>query len=1289
MIPRKRLQALLYILQIFYVFGDGDPGREGLAINELQNNVIDDDTPTTEAPSDHHLSLESIVPSEKTDRSDHKSNKLHRLHHPPKKNISLDLDTDIDSVQNNDSHIDKAYSAITNLKVDDVNATSVNISWKISGHNSSLYHISLFKNEGLVESYNTSEWKYCIKNLKPCSDYKIGVSSSPYKENETEIVFVNTTTSFLKPGEPPSLQAAPGNFSLHIEWKEPEIGDTCVKYYRVNIDNGQSGNRDIRTDNTTALDYKFENLYACTVYQVQVIAVDRENGDSKPAILTPLPTYQAVAKAPTIKSDGENAFNKTKTSISINWDVSDDENNCPMHSVFSECNFNRTESQSIELFNGNGTLNITDKERPKNLTVVVQDLSPFTYYICKAKIINEAGESNWSAPIEILTDEDVPPGPQNFKLKQLVPTLVLSWEKPLSIPGKLIKYVLKLNWTRDYPVPDRCNLHLEKTVDKLDPGRNEYELPDPDPMSWYSARLFAATGAGLGEESLSQFYTSIQGVPDKVTDLKCTVEPQRLNPDTFDTELSWGLPCASKGYLNYFEVDVTGKRDGYPDHNILDTTVNVTLDVDKNQIFRVNFGELKPLYTYTFEVAAMAHGTASFGEIANTTIVYPPGIPPQPNPDYFKSITLDPIKARKTTSTASILLPIFPEDNGKIKYYAVMVARAGFYHTSLKGRFNLTENKWPNVSSWEESMEKNFEIPYQATEPKWDPYAKHLIDYGNNIKAVKFIVGEDQTCTSVSANTPTRVYCNGPLKPDSWYEVRMRAYTENGFSESEALVIKTNRELNVSLVLGVVLGILSIGMVTTLMLLVKRCSPRLMVQRFIRSNIPESPVPNPFTRRKFLNHCQQLADSPGKLSNEFQLLQTLSIDLQMPSNTACLQANRKKNRYSDILPYDFSRVKLEVIDDDPNTDYINASFIKGYSGHEEYIACQGPKEDTTYDFWRMIDQYDVKIILMLTQLVERGKEKCHQYFPTIKETFNYENLSIKCTSELDYRTYTQRTLVLQKGEEKRTITHLYFKDWPDHDVPDDFDAMIHFCQIFRKQFSCVKGLAVVHCSAGIGRTGTLIAVDILLQSIRDNRKLDVFGTVYRLRRHRLNMVQRESQYAYIYNCIRQVLKNPYFFKTCKPPPVDPIHCKNKVKKERSDSSTELVDSVDTLRKNSSSTSIDSMQPLCKSSPQTTPKIQMNVLFAGLRYCKSTSAIDTRSNHNRMGRYNSEGYALCGSERDSSATTSKESIDEIDTKSSSSSLYENVETLIRPSSSQTMNEAGYYLTNDSTEKDTSL
>ncbi|XP_076397040.1 receptor-type tyrosine-protein phosphatase eta isoform X5 [Megachile rotundata] len=535
------------------------------------------------------------------------------------------------------------------------------------------------------------------------------------------------------------------------------------------------------------------------------------------------------------------------------------------------------------------------------------------------------------------------------------------------------------------------------------------------------------------------------------------------------------------------------------------------------------------------------------GVPAKHNVLYPAGIPSQPDEDYIKSITLDPSKAQRTTTSATLLLPLFPDTNGDIIYYSIIVSRIE-YNTASNTRFNFTNHTWPNISSWEESMLQDFSVPYQTTRLWWDPYPNHVADYGE-VKAVKYTVGEELNCQEFSSNTNKKVYCNGPLKSNTWYHVRMRAFTRGGYADSTTFVIKTNADVNIGLVIGVIFGILFFGVLTTMMLLVRKCSPQVIIWRFLHSDMSGSPVPTPFTKKKFIAHCQQLIENPGKLSNEFQLLQTLSVDLQMPANTACLQANRKKNRYSDILPYDFSRVKLEVIDNDPNTDYINASFIKGYSGEDEYIACQGPKEETTFDFWRMIEQYDVNIIVMLTDLIENGKEKCYQYFPIIKETFRYENMTIRCTSELEYRSYTQRTLVLQKENKKRNITHLHFKEWPDHDIPEGFDSMINFCQIVRRYILANKGYLVVHCSAGIGRTGTLIALDILLQHLRDNRKLDVFGTVYRLRHHRINMVQKESQYAYIYNFIKQVLKNPYCLKTYKPPPMNPSY-KNSSKRNK-------------------------------------------------------------------------------------------------------------------------------------------
>jgi len=216
-----------------------------------------------------------------------------------------------------------------------------------------------------------------------------------------------------------------------------------------------------------------------------------------------------------------------------------------------------------------------------------------------------------------------------------------------------------------------------------------------------------------------------------------------------------------------------------------------------------------------------------------------------------------------------------------------------------------------------------------------------------------------------------------------------------------------------------------------------------------------------------------------------------------------------------------------LIDGDPNSHYINASFIKGYSDEIEYIATQGPKEETCFDFWRMVFQHDVRVIVMVTNLIEQDKVKCHQYYPNWQESEAFGDMTIHCSTQTDFPIHTARTLVLMKGNKKRTLSHLHFREWPDFGVPQSTDVMIHFCQTMRHHALAAEGgLILVHCSAGVGRTGTLISVDILLQHISENKKVDIFGTVFKLRKQRVNMVQTEGQYTYIYRCIKDAVQDP-------------------------------------------------------------------------------------------------------------------------------------------------------------------
>ncbi|XP_066591516.1 receptor-type tyrosine-protein phosphatase H [Prorops nasuta] len=1054
--------------------------------------------------------------------------------------VTKDHESEGISITQRTSNDVKDIIEVQNLSANDYGIDFIKLKWekpdKIKNCKVKYEIVQCDSSKKSCKSSTTVESSYEANNLRPCTVYFFTVKT--INGNKTsDGVHISQETGSPQSSEPrlPKYETGdtPNDISLTIRWEKPEVNATCIKYYRITIEPGKIVHM------TSLMSITINGLEACSSYKVDINAVNRANVSSNTITINEARTASAVTTPPILNDPVPVTSDST---ISISWIVKrQPRNNCNISAVITFCNY--TQSTAHGYTRTNGTSRTLIKENNSPLIVVnvtVENLSPYTDYLCWAVTENEAGNSSLSVLINATTLQDVP-SPPVLTVKNITNSYFsFVWQEPEYLAGVLTEYEILLNWKPLYPIPDWCTFDetTNNTISNISGDALSYEYLNGKAFTNYTVKIRASTSAGWGIYSDPIFFETHPGVPGPATNLSYAINPTLQNPNVLDTMLRWSLPCSINGKLESFNISVYGERNGYKTHAFF-LTINVTNSVSKYDVYSKDLDELKGEYSYTFEVMAKVQGVEDYGQSANTTgVLYPAGLPPQPDEDYIRSITIDPDKAKRTTTSASLLLPLFPNVNGDVKFYSIMVAEIGFNEASQQ-RFDITKENWPNISSWEDAMLADYKIAYQATRPFWDPSPTNVADYGH-MKAVKYVIGEDTTCKEISQNSDNRLYCNGPLKPDTTYHVRMRAFTYGGYTDSIAFEIRTNAELNIAIVVGIVFGILFLGIFTTMMLIVRKCSPQAVLRRFLHSDMPGSPVPAPFSRKKFLSHCQQLVDNPGKLSNEFRLLQTLSVDLQMPANTACLQANRKKNRYSDILPYDFSRVKLEVIDNDPNTDYINASFIRGYTGDDEYIACQGPKEETTYDFWRMVDQYEVKTIVMLTQLVEKGKEKCHQYFPAIMETFRYENMTIRCASELDFRTYTHRTLVLQKGNKKRNIIHLHFKDWPDHDVPEDFDPMINFCQVVRKNITASKGLVVIHCSAGIGRTGTLIAIDILLQHLRDNRKLDVFGTVYRLRHHRINMVQRETQYAYIYNCIKQVLKNPYFLKTYKPPPVFPL-----------------------------------------------------------------------------------------------------------------------------------------------------
>ncbi|KAM9800533.1 receptor-type tyrosine-protein phosphatase T isoform 2-T3 [Syngnathus typhle] len=239
-----------------------------------------------------------------------------------------------------------------------------------------------------------------------------------------------------------------------------------------------------------------------------------------------------------------------------------------------------------------------------------------------------------------------------------------------------------------------------------------------------------------------------------------------------------------------------------------------------------------------------------------------------------------------------------------------------------------------------------------------------------------------------------------------------------------------------------------------------------------------------------------------------------------PWETAKKDDNRIKNRYGNIIAYpsdDHTRVRLQPLDGEPLSDYINANFIDGYHRPRHYIATQGPMQETVRDFWRMVWQENSASIVMVTNLVEVGRVKCVRYWPDETEVYGDVKVTLVETDPL--AEYIVRTFTMQKKghHELRELRQFHFTSWPDHGVPCYATGMLGFIRQVKFLNPPDAGPIVAHCSAGAGRTGCFVAVDIMLDMAENEGVVDVFNCIRELRSQRVNMVQTE--YVFVHDAI--------------------------------------------------------------------------------------------------------------------------------------------------------------------------
>ncbi|XP_036905344.1 receptor-type tyrosine-protein phosphatase beta isoform X1 [Sturnira hondurensis] len=556
----------------------------------------------------------------------------------------------------------------------------------------------------------------------------------------------------------------------------------------------------------------------------------------------------------------------------------------------------------------------------------------------------------------------------------------------------------------------------------------------------------------------------------------------------------------------------------------------------------LNIMMLVPHKRYLVSIKVQSAGMTS--EVVEDSTITMIDRPPPPPPHI--RVNIKDVLISQSSINFTFNCSWFSDTNGAVKYFTVVVREAD-------GSDELKPEQQHPLPSYLEYRHnasiRVYQTNYFASKCAESP--------DSNSRSFNIKLGAEMDSLGGKCDPNEQKFCDGPLKPRTAYRISIRAFTQL-FDENQkeftkplysdtffSLPITTESEPLFGVIEGVSAGLFLIGMLVAVVALFicrqkasrgrERPSAHLSIRRdrplTVHLNLGQKgnrKTSCPIKVNQFEGHFMKLqADSNYLLSKEYEDLK--DVGRNQPCDIALLPENRGKNRYNNILPYDASRVKLSNVDDDPCSDYINASYIPGNNFRREYIATQGPLPGTKDDFWKMAWEQNVHNIVMVTQCVEKGRVKCDHYWPADQESLYYGDLILQVLSESVLPEWTIREFRICSEEQldaHRLIRHFHYTVWPDHGVPETTQSLIQFVRTVRDYINRTPGAGptVVHCSAGVGRTGTFIALDRILQQLDSKDSVDIYGAVHDLRLHRVHMVQTECQYVYLHQCVRDVLR---------------------------------------------------------------------------------------------------------------------------------------------------------------------
>ncbi|NXY19862.1 PTPRJ phosphatase, partial [Atrichornis clamosus] len=652
---------------------------------------------------------------------------------------------------------------------------------------------------------------------------------------------------------------------------------------------------------------------------------------------------------------------------------------------------------------------------------------------------------------------------------------------------------VNLTWMVNDPASNSYTYRIEvvrgTSVRNLTSSVPEAEITELIPGTMYSFRVsaVAADHEMEGEGSSIDLYT----IPVSVNSLWC--EPVAKQPFLM---LKWKCPSGNNSGFRIKISNISTSRE--------EEWAPPCMVEGLEQTFKT--APLNFFSTYNVTIITLSNGSESSPvyELCHTSITDPPHPKEAPS---VKAIS---------HSSLSVEFSDFDSLYGPLVAYAVVITTEEQGSESLKSKLNNTY--------------KDFKKKKTAAYVTYVIETEQAESPSSHSQNGKYIV-------NVGKGNTVYGYENGPLIPLRSYRACVAGFTNITFTManmiegedsyvsfspcSEPVLLPQDPGVIAGVVIGCLLVIFAVVAVGGFIFWRRRRKDKR------NTEVSFSPIKSKMIKvENFESYFKkQQADSNCGFAEEYEELKSAGV--HQPKFAAELPENRGKNRYNNVLPYDISRVKLSN-QSSGTGDYINANYMPGYNSKKAFIAAQGPLPNTIEDFWQMIWEKNIYSIVMLTKCVEQARTKCEQYWPD-KQSKSYGDIIVTMVSEIILPEWTIRDFTVEKSNtpESHPVRQFHFTSWPDHGVPETTDLLINFRHLVHEYSSQnpVDSPTLVHCSAGVGRTGTFIAIDRLIQQMEMENTVDVYGVVYDLRMHRPLMVQTEDQYVFLNQCVMDIIRS--------------------------------------------------------------------------------------------------------------------------------------------------------------------